>query len=142
MSCGGIAVIVHVPDVVGAGRGDGAIALEARAAGQEDVAGDGVELVLEHARAGALHRLDQPSAGELRGAADQGDLAGTLDGPDLVQDRREVVDLAPGESRAEQLHEVGLARRPAVPVVRGDGRVRGLQLAAALGVPLAGANGV
>ena len=75
----GVPIVVHVPDVVGAGRRDRAIALEARTAGQEDVAGDGVELIFEHARPGALHGLDQPPAGELRGAADQGDLARALD---------------------------------------------------------------
>ena len=92
----GVAVIVHVPDVIRAGGRDRAIALESGAAGQEDVAGDCVELILEDARPRALHRLDQPAAGELGGPADQGDLARALHGADAVEDRRQVVDPARG----------------------------------------------
>src|SRR5262249_22368228 len=117
---GEVPVVVHVPDVVGPGGGDRAVALQPRTAVEEDVAGDGVELVLEDARAGALHRLDQAAAGQLRGAADEGDLAGALDAAQAVEDRGQVADLGAGESSAEQLDELGLARGAAVPEVERD----------------------
>ena len=109
-----VAVVVHVVDVLGAGGGDRAIRFELRVVDQEDVARGGVELVLVDARFGAAHRFHQAEAGELRGAADQRDLARALDGAQVVEDRREIADLGAAalRSRSSSTNRLSRGSRP------------------------------
>ena len=64
---------------------------------------------------------------------------GTLDGAELIQDRRQVADLARrGIASGATARSWASRDGPAVPGVGRDGRVGGPQLAAALAVPLGG----
>ncbi len=133
-----VAVVVAVPDVVGARRGDRPVAVEARPVLEEDVAGHRVELVLPRPRLRAAHRLEHPQPRELRRAPHEGDLAGALHAAQVVQDGGQVVNRGAGVAEAEELPEDGLAGQAPVPGVRGDGGVGGLQLVAALRVAFGG----
>ena len=132
----GVAEVVHVVDVLGAARGNRAIAFEPRVVDQEDVARRRIELILGHARLGAAHRFHQPEPGNLRGAPHHRDLARALDAPHLVEDGIEVPHLGARMTRAQQLDEPALTRPGAVPRVVDARGFRRHELAAALSLVL------
>ena len=133
-----VAVVVGVPDVVGARRGDRPVAVEAGPVLEEDVAGRRVELVLPRARLRAAHRLEHAQPRELGRAPHECDLARALHAAQLVQDGGQVLNRDAGVAQAQELDESGLPGQAPVPGVRGDGGVGGLQLVSALRVPFGG----
>ena len=128
----GVAEIVHVVDVFGAGRRDRSVRFEPRAVEQEHIPRGGVELILGDARLGAPHSLDQAEARELRCAPNQRDFPRALDRAQLVEDRIEIPDLGARMARAQQLDEAPLPGRAAVPIVQRPRGFRRHQLAPAL----------
>src|SRR5207253_664664 len=123
-----VLVVVRIPSVFPR-RDQSKIGRAIRPVFLVDVLCVGLQFVLFHTRAGIAHGFDDAEPGDARSFADDGDLARTLDGAQLVQNRIQILDFGFGRGGFHVRNESLLARAAAVPGVVPGGTGQGRRIA-------------